>query len=79
MLKTSETIAPTPPAGAAADWTIPQAWGSYTQAEHAMWDQLFARQSAMLPGRAAPAFLEGLDILRLSKPGIPTSANCPSG
>ena len=71
MLKTSETIAPTPPAGAAADWTIPQAWGSYTQAEHAMWDQLFARQSAMLPGRAAPAFLEGLDILRLSKPGIP--------
>jgi phenylalanine-4-hydroxylase len=25
----------------------------------------------MLPGRVAPAFLEGLDVLRMSKPGIP--------
>lgn len=60
-----------PPRGAAADWTIPQAWGDYTPAEHAMWDKLFARQQAMLPGRVIPAFLEGLDILRLSKPGVP--------
>ena len=36
-----------------------------------MWDQLFARQCALLPGRAAPEFLAGLDILRLSRPGIP--------
>lgn len=36
-----------------------------------MWDRLFARQSAMLPGRAAEAFLRGLDVLKLSKPGIP--------
>lgn len=59
------------PPGAAADWTIPQDWARYTPAEHAMWDRLFARQAAMLKGRAAPAFLNGLDVLRLSKPGIP--------
>lgn len=74
MLKTDETIAAAPPPGAASDWTIAQAWDSYNLAEHAMWDRLFARQSAMLPGRVAPAFLEGLDILRLSKRGIPDFA-----
>src|SRR5579871_2751019 len=60
-----------PPPGAAADWTIPQDWERYTSDEHAMWDTLFARQAAMLEGRVTPAFLKGLDILRLSKPGIP--------
>ncbi len=61
----------TPPPGAAADWTIPQDWDRFTADEHAMWDRLFARQSEMLPGRAADAFLRGLDVLRLSRPGIP--------
>ncbi|MBA4748505.1 MAG: phenylalanine 4-monooxygenase [Sphingopyxis sp.] len=60
-----------PPPGAAADWTIPQNWGAFSADEHAMWDQLFARQTAMLPGRAADAFLRGIDVLRLEKPGIP--------
>jgi phenylalanine-4-hydroxylase len=59
------------PADAAADWTVPQGWDRYTPAEHAMWDRLFARQSAMLPGRVTPAFLEGLDVLRMTRPGIP--------
>jgi len=59
------------PSGAAPDWTIPQGWGAYTRAEHAMWDRLFARQSEQLPGRAVPAFLAGLDVLHLSRPGIP--------
>lgn len=36
-----------------------------------MWDRLFARQSALLPNRVAPTFMEGLDVLRMSKPGIP--------
>lgn len=36
-----------------------------------MWDRLFARQAGMLPGRAAEAFLRGIDVLRLEKPGIP--------
>lgn len=60
-----------PPPGAAADWTIPQDWAAYTPAEHALWDRLFARQAAQLADRAHPAILNGLDILNLSKPGIP--------
>ena len=60
-----------PPPGTADNWTVPQDWAGYGQAEHAMWDTLFARQSKMLPGRASPAFLQGLDVLQMSKPGIP--------
>lgn len=60
-----------PPDGANADWTIPQDWEAFSADEHAMWDRLFARQSEMLPGRAADAFLRGMDVLKLSKPGIP--------
>ncbi|SCW73500.1 Phenylalanine 4-hydroxylase [Sphingobium faniae] len=59
------------PDGAAADWTIPQDWSAYTAQDHAMWDRLFARQAAMLPGRVVPEFMDGLDILRMTKPGIP--------
>lgn len=59
------------PAETAADWTVPQDWGHYTPAEHAMWDKLFARQTRMLPGRAVPEFMAGLDLLRMGKPGIP--------
>lgn len=59
------------PAGTAADWTIPQRWDHYTAAEHAMWDHLFERQAKMLPGRVASEFLDGLDVLRMTKPGIP--------
>ena len=61
----------TPPSGAAADWTIPQNWDTFSADDHAMWDRLFARQSNMLPGRAADAFLRGLNVLRLSRSGIP--------
>ena len=64
-------LAEPPPPGAAADWTVPQRWQDYTPAEHAVWDTLFARQSALLQDRAHPAFLAGLDVLNLSKPGIP--------
>jgi phenylalanine-4-hydroxylase len=60
-----------PPPEAAADWTIPQGWESYTPAEHALWDRLYARQTALLPGRAAPEFLDGLTRLDLGRGGIP--------
>ena len=60
-----------PPPGAAADWTIPQGWGTYTAEEHATWDTLIARQTRLLPGRASAAYLKGLDALRLSDGGIP--------
>lgn len=60
-----------PPEGANADWTIPQGWENYTADEHAVWNLLFERQAKLLPGRASEAFLRGLDVLKLSKPGIP--------
>ena len=49
----------------------PQDWSAYTPAEHAVWDTLFERQSRMLPGRASRTYLDGLDVLRLSRSGIP--------
>ncbi|WBH16117.1 phenylalanine 4-monooxygenase [Sphingomonas radiodurans] len=64
----------TPPPGTAADWTVPQDWSHYTAQEHATWDTLFARQAKLLPGRASDAWLRGLDVLKLSKPGIPDFA-----
>ena len=60
-----------PPVGANPDWTISQNWADFSADQHAMWDRLFARQTDMLPGRAAEAFLRGIDVLRLEKPGIP--------
>jgi phenylalanine-4-hydroxylase len=64
------SVAQRPP-GTAPDWTIAQDWSRYSQDEHAVWDQLFARQIKMLEGRASTAFLNGLGILNLSRPGIP--------
>jgi len=60
-----------PPEQAAADWTIPQGWEDYTPAEHALWDRLYTRQTALLPGRAAAEFLDGLAHLDLGRGGIP--------
>lgn len=54
-----------------ADWTIPQRWERFTAAEHAVWDRLFARQCTALRGRAVREFFQGLDVLRLLRPGIP--------
>ncbi|OHD02028.1 MAG: phenylalanine 4-monooxygenase [Sphingomonadales bacterium RIFCSPLOWO2_12_FULL_63_15] len=59
------------PEGTAEDWTIPQDWASYTPQEHALWDRLFARQAQMLPDRAVAEFMNGLDVLRMTRPGIP--------
>jgi phenylalanine-4-hydroxylase len=60
-----------PPKGAAQDWTIPQRWEEFSPDEHRVWDTLFARQQSMLEGRAITAFRESMDVLRLSRPGIP--------
>ena len=59
------------PEGTAEDWTIPQDWAAYTPQEHALWDKLFARQAQMLPDRAVAEFMNGLDVLRMTRPGIP--------
>ena len=52
------------------DWLEP-AQRSYTVDEHAVWDELYARQMEVLPGRAASAFLAGLGRLDLARGGIP--------
>lgn len=70
-MENSSHVFDTPPEGANADWTVPQNWEAFNADEHAMWDQLFARQTAMLPGRAADAFMRGIDVLKLTRPGIP--------
>lgn len=70
-METESHVLERPPEGAGADWTIPQDWQAYSAAEHGVWDTLFARQAKQLPGRASEAWLRGIDVLRLSKPGIP--------
>lgn len=66
------TTAPlSPPAGAAADWTIPQRWSDYSQGDHATWDLLYARQTRQLPGLVVPDFMRGLRTLGMDSPGIP--------
>ncbi len=57
--------------GAKPDFTIDQGWKGYTAEEHAVWDLLYERQMAILPGRAAPEFLRGLEALDLHRGGIP--------
>lgn len=64
----------TPPPGARPDWTIPQDWDRYTDAEHQVWITLYERQAALLPGRACAPFLKGLDALDLHRSGIPDFA-----
>ena len=59
------------PPGTAEDWTIPQRWEQFTAEDHRVWDLLFARQTKQLQGRVVRAFEEGLDVLHLSRPGIP--------
>ena len=63
-----------PPAGAAADWTIPQGWDDYTAQEHRTWLTLYDRQLGVLPGRACDAFLHGLEALDLRGGGVPDFA-----
>ncbi|MGE3143204.1 MAG: phenylalanine 4-monooxygenase, partial [Hyphomonadaceae bacterium] len=43
----------------------------YTADEHRLWDELYARQMAVLPGRACAQFLQGLERLDLGRGGVP--------
>lgn len=63
-----------PPEGVAADWTMPQNWRGFTAGQHETWRTLFDQQSAALDGYACRSFLEGLEILRKLKPGVPDFA-----
>ncbi|MDP3250946.1 MAG: phenylalanine 4-monooxygenase [Hydrogenophaga sp.] len=56
-----------PPRGdysrAHADYTCPQNWASYTDADHDTYRRLYARQTALLPGLACDAFIDALPSL----------------
>lgn len=55
----------------AADFTILQKWDRYTDAEHAVWDTLYARQVELVKDRAVADFNTGLGLLDLGAGGIP--------
>lgn len=55
----------------AADFTHAQPLDRYTAEDHAVWRRLFARQAALLPGRACPEFLAGLKGLGMASDGVP--------
>lgn len=54
-----------------ADWTVDQAWSSYTASEHAVWKLLFERQCKVLQGRACDEFLRGVKDLPMQADRIP--------
>ncbi len=58
------------PAHVGDDWLEPEQ-RRYTADEHAIWDDLYARQLDVLPGRAASAFMAGLQKLGLGRGGVP--------
>jgi phenylalanine-4-hydroxylase len=53
------------------DYVVPQRWDEFTADDHAVWDLLFARQVELLGTRVVAPFLDGIDLLRLSHPGVP--------
>jgi phenylalanine-4-hydroxylase len=53
---------------------VPQCWEAFTPEDHSVWDLLFARQVELLGSRVVSPFLDGIDLLRLSHPGVPELA-----
>jgi phenylalanine-4-hydroxylase len=66
-----ETITRDQPAGRWQDYVVPQCWESFSDEDHAVWDLLFARQVELLGTRVVSPFLDGIDLLKLSHPGVP--------
>ena len=56
------------------DYVVPQCWDDFTADDHSVWDLLFARQVELLGTRVVAPFLDGIDLLRLSHPGVPDLA-----
>ena len=54
-----------------ASGVVDQPWDSYSASDHEVWNILYERQSALLPGYACPEFLEGLERFGLGDGGIP--------
>ncbi|MBT5049885.1 MAG: phenylalanine 4-monooxygenase [Rhodospirillaceae bacterium] len=53
------------------DYVIDQNWSTYTDADHAIWRDLFMRQSHLLPNRACNEFMAGLEGLGVAADQIP--------
>jgi phenylalanine-4-hydroxylase len=66
-----ETFTRDEPVSRWQDYVVPQSWESFTTEDHAVWDLLFARQVELLGTRVVSPFLDGIDLLRLSHPGVP--------
>lgn len=58
------------PAYLGNDWLEPQQ-RRYSVEEHGVWDDLFAQQMDLLPGRACSAYMQGLKRLDLGRGGVP--------
>jgi len=66
-----ETIAKDGPTRSWQDYVVPQCWEKFSDEDHAVWDLLFERQVELLGTRVVSPFLDGIDLLRLSHPGVP--------
>ncbi len=58
------------PAHLGEDWLEPHQT-AYSTDDDAIWNDLFTRQMDVLPGRAASAFMAGLQKLNLNRGGVP--------
>jgi phenylalanine-4-hydroxylase len=58
-------------AGAAADYSVEQAWENYSAEEHDIWRTLFTRQMTQIRTCAAPEVLAGLALLGAKPETIP--------
>jgi phenylalanine-4-hydroxylase len=58
------------PADVGEDW-LAREQRRYTDDEHGVWDELYARQMKLLPGCAAQAFFDGAEQLELGAGGVP--------
>ena len=63
-----------PPGSGWQAYVVDQRWEHFTAEDHAVWDLLFARQVELLGTRVVSPFLDGIDLLRLSHPGVPDLA-----
>ena len=69
-----QTIASDRPDVRWEDYVVSQNWEHFTAEDHSVWDLLFARQVELLGTRVISEFLDGIDLLRLSHPGVPELA-----
>lgn len=56
--------------GMRADWTVDQPIARYTSEDHALWRQLYQRQTALVKEYAAPAFVQHLHAMDCAD-GVP--------